>query len=718
MTVDTCPIETGSDEWDDTDGVEPEPEGIPEPRPTRTPMEAGRRRYTVAVLVGMGITVPLVLWILWDLWNGSVNPLRAVPYDDFYDLQARSMFAGHLWIPTGRMGIEAFNHAGRQYTYFGIFPSLLRMPVLLVTHRLDGRLTAPSILLAWCATALTSALLFWRLRILMRGEAVVGRAEAASYGALMATVMGGSVVLYLAATPFIYNEDFAWSVPLTIGSLFALLGVLEHASWRRVVTSGALVLATSLNRTPTGYACIIAAGLVGVWFAAGRAGRSERRWALPMLGVAVIAFVANAAVTYAKFGIPVGLPMADQVWASVNAHRRYFLAANGGKAFSPAFLPSTLWAYLDPLGLKVSGLFPFITPPTAPAAALNGAVLDQTYPTASITTTMPLLFVAACWGLVTAFRPRGLGKVRLTRIPLIGGALGAGGVLLWGYISERYMADIVPFLVLAAGIGMVDLWHRLATRPTRIRTGALAVVVAATTYCVVANVAIAIAPVGQWSNQQNLNFVTAQRNLSLTSLGSQVRTGSTLPYWAPAGQLFAVNHCSGLYLSTGNSLKDVPGQQDQHFTWMPVEQSADFMSTIGFTFNRPAHFLTRQVLLMTYGASRLVMQPAGGNYVRFDILNSGTRIAWPASYSWRVPIHLLHEEYRINAVTDPNLNSIEADWYGEKLIGHYLAGDSPPVITPTPAPVPGQGLPVVTVAAAPNPPGPTMALCRSLTSGH
>ena len=74
--------------------------------------------------------------------------------------------------------------------------------------------------------------MLWRLRILMRGDAVVGRAEAASYGALMATIMGGSVILFLAATPFVYNEDFAWSIPLTLGSLFALLGVLERPSTR------------------------------------------------------------------------------------------------------------------------------------------------------------------------------------------------------------------------------------------------------------------------------------------------------------------------------------------------------------------------------------------------------------------------------------------------------------------------------------------------------
>ncbi len=53
-----------------------------------------------------------------------------------------------------------------------------------------------------------------------------------------------------------------------------------------------------------------------------------------------------------------------------------------------------------------------------------------------------------------------------------------------------------------------------------------------------------------------------------------------------------MNHCSGLYLSTGNNMADVPGQQIQHYTWMPVEQSPSFTHVVGFTFNRPSRFLT------------------------------------------------------------------------------------------------------------------------------
>ena len=99
-------------------------------------------------------------------------------------------------------------------------------------------------------TGLFSSLMLWRLRIITRGRAVLGRAEAASFGVLVATIMGGSVIVYLAATPFVFNEDFAWSIPLTVGSLFALLGVMERPSTGRVWASGVLILLANLNRTP------------------------------------------------------------------------------------------------------------------------------------------------------------------------------------------------------------------------------------------------------------------------------------------------------------------------------------------------------------------------------------------------------------------------------------------------------------------------------------
>jgi hypothetical protein len=703
-------LATVTTETDSFAGDEVRPDSEQALRPS--PADLSRRRFTVATIVGTSVILPIYLWALWDMWSGSLNPLRAVRYDNFYDLQARALFHGHLDLPNGYMGIEAFVHDGRQYTYFGLFPSIIRMPVLLVTSGLDGQMTGPSILVAWCVTALISALMLWRLRTLMRGDAVVGRAEAASYGALMATIMGGSVILFLAATPYIFNEDFAWSIPLTVGSLFALLGVLERPSRGRVIASGVLILCANLNRSPSGWACSIAALLIAGWFALGRGGASNRRWSLPMVAAGLVPFFVSCVVTYAKFGIPVGLPMADQVWATLNAHRRYFLAANGGKAFSFAFLPSTLTAYFQPFGIRFSGIFPFVAPPAAPAAWLAGAVLDQSYPTASLTDTSPLLLLLGCWGAVTAFRPRGVGQVRLTRIILFGAVASAAGVLLWGYIGQRYLGDLMPFFIIAGGIGLIDVWRRLEKRPRGTRELVLGTIVTICVYCVVVNTAIAAYPVNTWTMAQDTRFVSMQKSLSITSLANTVRRGATLPYWAPAGTLFAMTNCSGLYISTGNDMRNFPGQQIQHYTWKPVEQSSAFTHTIGFTFNRPVNDLTAPLPVMTYGRSTLVLEPAGPGRDQLAIENSGSSINWPSAVTWRFAVP--NSELRMSVVTDPNLKSIVIHWYGDTLLGHYLAGDGPAEVKSTKI-SPGSGLPVVTVVNLTPPAKAPMTLCRSLS---
>lgn len=202
---------------------------------TRTTVPAlldSRRRFTTAVILGIAVAVVPYLWVLLDLWSNSPNLLRTAESSgyasNFYDLQARAMFHGHLYVANGALGAEAFVHSGRQFTYFGLFPSIIRMPFLLISHNLDGRLTAPSMLVAWIVTGLFTSLLVWRIRYLVRGSAVVTWAEAAAFGVLVASVMVGSVLVFLASDPWVFTEDLAWSVALTIGTMFALLGVLER----------------------------------------------------------------------------------------------------------------------------------------------------------------------------------------------------------------------------------------------------------------------------------------------------------------------------------------------------------------------------------------------------------------------------------------------------------------------------------------------------------
>ena len=106
---------------------------------------------------------------------GPVDGTRSTPFAPCNSRATSSMSKpapcsdGHLAIPKGAIGVEAFVHNGHEYTYFGPFPSLIRMPILALTHAYDARLTAPSMLVAWILTAAFCSLLVWRVRVMMRG---------------------------------------------------------------------------------------------------------------------------------------------------------------------------------------------------------------------------------------------------------------------------------------------------------------------------------------------------------------------------------------------------------------------------------------------------------------------------------------------------------------------------------------------------------------------
>ena len=516
------------------------------------------------------------------------------------------MFHGHLALANGAIGIEAFVHHGRQYTYFGLFPSIIRMPILLVTSKLDTQLTVPYMLAAWLLTALFVALLLWRVRLLIRGPVVMGRAEATAFGILIATVLVGSVFTILASIPYVFAEDLAWSICLTVGSLFALLGVLERPSRGRVVAAGLLILCANLDRLTTGWACVVGAVLVAAWFGLGRGGQENRRWCVPVLAAGLIPLLVGCFVNYLKFGVPFGLPVTDQVWTSVNAYRRKFLAANHNSEEGLAFIPSDALAYLRLDGLRFTSVFPFVTLPAAPATAVSGVLFDRRYRTASMPSSMPFMFLLSCWGMITAFRPRPLGKVALTRIPLLAAGSAGAALLLWGYIAPRYLADFVPFLVLAAAVGLADIWRRLEGRTRKLRIGVFTVIVLVALFTIVANIGMAIVPNEEWGTNQVLSFVQTQKSISdITGhpLNAEVHRGSQLPPWAPAGELYIIGECDGLYISNGENYSTIPSQQFTATTWMAVQRGHAYQRTFSVT----AHHQLRS------GAQWLPMLGVGGS---------------------------------------------------------------------------------------------------------
>jgi hypothetical protein len=675
---------------------------------------ASRRRFTYACLGGVIVASVPYVWLLMNDWTGTYNPLRSIPYfGDFYDEQAQAILHGHLWVPTGSLGIEGFVHGGHTFTYFGLLPSLLRIPFIEAAPSLTGRLTAPSMLVAWLLTGLVSSLLIWRVRIMLRGSVVLGWAEAAGLGVLLATIMGGSVLLFLGAAPWVYDEDIAWSVPATIATLFVFLGILNRPSKGQLIAAGGFILTGVLGRQSASLACIVGALIIAVWFYLGRAGIENKRWALPMVAVGAIPFAASCVVNWLKFGTFInGLPLAIQVWTKVNAHRRIFLASTGGKGYSFHFLPTTLWTYFQPFGLHLQSTFPFLTLPVNSPHVFGGYVVDILYPTASVPASMPLLSLLSVWALVVTFRRRaGRGRA-LMRIPLI---VGAGATFVdfeLGYIAPRYLADFLPFLVLGGAIGFIDLWQRWELRRKAARRAGVVAVALLALFSLAANLGIALSSTTQWTTTQATNYLDTIKAVSDATghpLGNQIHRGSALPFWAPANEVFVVGNCAGLYVSSGVHFEIVPTFQIERSTWVTVEQGNNFTTSLYVTFNTPPSRLGTGVKLLSVGLDTIFIRSAGHGKVQFVLAD-------PRFPAFGLPFKpLLGAPYGTTVVTNTVLHMVSVNLgYGTVLSG-LLSGapfGTPVEVQHQPTSVFGLPPPLIVrpVRTAPT----DMSLCRSL----
>lgn len=519
------------------------------------------RRYTTAVTIASVGALVLYVLVLADFGpNPGRTALPSGDFSGFFDLQARRLLEGHLDIAPGDLGIEAFVEGSREYMYFPPGPALLRLPIVAFTDRFDGRLTAASMLLAWLVTTPLVAMTMWRIRRLLRATAPLRRGEAFGYGLLLLVTCGGSVLLYLAALPYVYHEVYAWAIACSLGVAYSLTGVLERPTTRGLLSAGAFTLGAILTRTTAGWACAAALLAAAVWFWAGRRRRPAPRFLVTGLLLAgSIPLAVGIAVNWAKFRHPYMFPLEDQVWTGINDHRRAALEANGGDLVSMRVLPSTVVNYLRPDGLRFTPVFPFITLPADIAPSYGGSFLDQTYRTGSLIAFMPLLVLLSIWGTITAFRPRGLHGVNLLRIPLVAMAAIPGAIMFYGYIAYRYTSEFVPVLVFASTIGYVDLMRRLPNGSAALRRSTTAGVLLLGSFGLVANLAVAVDTArSSRPGPPLLQYLRLQEVVSSVTPGDpltdQIATAATLPRTGAAGRYQIVDDCHALYLGTGDPL--------------------------------------------------------------------------------------------------------------------------------------------------------------------
>lgn len=541
----------------------------------RAVRDVHERRIRRAALVGAACAWLLFLGVLTQ--DGGL--LHRDTFGNFYAAQADALNHGHWDVDPHEVAFEGFLIDGKTYLYFGPVPAVVRMPIEAVTSRFHGRLTRLSMLGA-------QALLLWFvIRLLelsrrsFRARAPAGRFDALMSG-LFVFAAGTSSTLFLAGQSWVYHEALLWGAALTIGSLTMLAAFLQTRRPSQLVWSGALAVLAVNTRAVTGGGALVALGFVGLvelrtWIRTKE--RPPRSW-LPVAIIAgslLLSVAWYAAVNKARFGSFFGLPLDKQVLVRYDTQRQQILAANHNSMFGAKFLPTQVFQAVRPDALQPTRLFPFVDFPVRAPRVFGDALVDTRDPTSSITASQPalaILSIVGVVGLVWSKIRRRLPDARGWGILTVGAACSTVGFISINYVSNRYLTDALPFLVVA---GVVGLQGTIAAvrRKQHARFGAAS-------RWGVAGAALVLVGSGAWINASlgvQYHEVTAPGAspasragwLSLQLRIDEALHGSTplphvsivdqLPPTSTRGELAIVGRCRALYRSYGTGWALVEG---------------------------------------------------------------------------------------------------------------------------------------------------------------
>ena len=357
------------------------------------------RAFTRAWLIGGTIAT---LLFAWTLTEGASAFLTRQNQSSFYEAQARSLLDLRWDMPKELLNLEAFIVNDKAYMYFGPVPAVLRLPLVAVTRRFDGRVTQLSMLAAFVVSLAVLRRLTWRARWLTLGDRAVGRRESWATGMLCVLLGGGSVLLFLASRAWVYHEAILWGIAFSLAAYDRIIAFILTPRGRHLALASLFATCAVLSRGSVGAGPVAALALLlvgAVW------SRTNVRRLLTLAAAVLLPIALYGYVNVAKFGTLYSVPVDKQLETAVTAERRAVLRANDGALFGPQFVPTTVLQYARPDALGFESLLPWIAFPGHRATVIGDVTFDNLDRASSIPASMPALTFLTAVGLAAVFRP-------------------------------------------------------------------------------------------------------------------------------------------------------------------------------------------------------------------------------------------------------------------------------------------------------------------------
>jgi hypothetical protein len=403
--------------------------------------------------------------------GGRFDFFQPYPLGTTFNSMLEHLLRGEFNVDPSVIRLEGFVHDGKTYSYFGIFPALLRLP-LIPLHRLA---TTDMTVLSCVVASSFAAYCEIQAAIAVYRTIQAGLAARALFLAIVISAMlGGPQLQFL--VPSIFQEVVAWAGAIAAAFVnCAVRGlVIDRAfSTGRLIAMSMLAGVELLTRVSTAVGLYAAMGLLLVSLAWSLSGAPESprllgawprfiRFTGSLLharilgpGAILLGFAALVGiVNYERWGNP--LVFADfhlQLMVLVNHPDRLvrldqygeFNIQRLGYGLMYYFLP--LWAIIGPNGKFLFSEFQqrFIDTPELPPSSFF------------LTDPLFLVLAAVFFARIRSIGRSGIVTLRHSAPLLAGLAMPGFLMLIASYMAFRYRMEFYPFLYFTALLGFLTL---------------------------------------------------------------------------------------------------------------------------------------------------------------------------------------------------------------------------------------------------------------------
>lgn len=418
----------------------------------------------------------------WFVTWGDWKLFEREEFCGFYDAQARSIIEGRLDVPPAAIGTEAFIFQGKTYGYFGVGPSLLRIPLVLAFKNMDGRWSRLMMLMA-CTINLICA--YRILRLALCDRVVDSFTQRALHSLFVLCAGIGSTNVFLVARSFTYHEAIMWSSTFALLFAWSILGYLARPRMGLLALAGFFAFMSLHSRPTAGVGALLAISVLAgilIWRAFGKpeAGRLRfsfggdmKPWPHALIATAavVIILISYLGVNYAKFRTFEGVPLK---YYNFYVQNPGYLKQTGGRQIHPENVPTALASYFGLRGVWFDARFPWIFP-SREASFIGSPTIMVVEGFSTFPVSMPALSLMALLGFLPLVRGSSE-TIRRLRLPAVALFLGGGIMLATVAITERYLHDLYPALIICAAAGVARIEHERDTRRFTIVIAALTII--------------------------------------------------------------------------------------------------------------------------------------------------------------------------------------------------------------------------------------------------